>query len=134
MPMSNTDKPTPKQSSPSSTPAPQKKMRKFEFQLNVNQFLSRGLFVFFLALLIVPFLFSKLPGQKDVVPLSQVLNDVRDHKVQKLEIDGADIQVTYQDGTVKTSRKEGNAEIVDTLHNANIDPGSVNIEVKNVSW
>lgn len=65
--------------------------------------------------------------------LGQVVSAVKNHKVQKIEVDGDQITATYKDGTVVTTQKEPGTSIYDILKDSNIDPTSVSIDIKNSS-
>lgn len=108
--------------------------KKLEFQLNLNQVLSRGLLFVLIFLLFLPFIFSLLgAGKDDHVSLSQMIADVRDSKVQSLEVAGADVKVKYKDNSIKTARKEDNQNLTDILKGADIDLASANVDIKNLS-
>jgi cell division protease FtsH len=63
-------------------------------------------------------------------PLSQVIGDIRDSKVEKVEIDGDRLSVKLKDGQAYTSRKEENQSFFDALSAAKVDPSSAAIEVR----
>src|SRR5258708_33786892 len=110
------------------------KPQKFEFRFNLNQVLNRGLLVFFFFLLFLPFLFSVLSsGQQNKISLSDLITDIRNQKVQKVEVAGSDIKATYKDSSIKTTRKEDTQDFIGILNKSNIDPTAVNVEVKNLS-
>ncbi len=69
------------------------------------------------------------------VPLSQVINDIKEGKVQKLEVEGNRVQANYkQDNKVALARKEDGTSIYQVLKDSNVDPTAVTIEVKDNSW
>lgn len=108
--------------------------KKIDLQLNLNKFFNRGLLLFFFLILFLPFLFSVFNGaNRDKITLSQLVNDVRDKKVQKLEISGNEVKVLYKDLSVKNTRKEDNQTIVEVLNKSGIDLTTADIEVKNLS-
>ncbi|OGD93646.1 cell division protein FtsH [Candidatus Curtissbacteria bacterium RIFCSPHIGHO2_02_FULL_42_58] len=63
-------------------------------------------------------------------PLSQMIADIRDNKVEKIEIDGDRISVKLKDGQVYTSRKEENQSLFAALEAAKVDPTATAIEVR----
>ncbi|MBI2021960.1 ATP-dependent zinc metalloprotease FtsH [Candidatus Daviesbacteria bacterium] len=68
------------------------------------------------------------------IPLSQVINDVKSGKVEKLNLEGDRISVSYkEEGKSAVSRKEGGESIYQVLKNADVDPKKVAIEVKDIS-
>ncbi len=107
-------------------------LKKVELQVNLNP--RRSIIWLIILLLFVPFLISVFLGAgNNKVPLSTLLSDVRSEKIRKVEIEGADIQIEYQDGTSKQSRKEGNQDFVSLLSEVGVDPTKVEIEVKGVT-
>ena len=122
------------EAAPGQQPAPNKSTKKVEFQVNLNQFFSRGLLFVLVALLFLPFIFSLLNGSKsDRISLSQMITDIRDNKVSNLEVAGADIHVKYKDNTSKTARKEDNQAVTDILKIANVDLTTTDVKIENLS-
>ncbi|MEX2028572.1 MAG: ATP-dependent zinc metalloprotease FtsH [Candidatus Curtissbacteria bacterium] len=74
---------------------------------------------------------SKLTPQESI---SRVITDVRDSKVDKIEIDGERINVNLKDGGTYVSRKEDNQSFFTALEAANVDPTATNIVVKDRSF
>jgi cell division protease FtsH len=62
-----------------------------------------------------------------------VVKDVKEQKIEKIEVVGSDLELTYKDQSHKTARKEEGQEAINVLKNAGLDLTSVNIEVKNLS-
>ncbi len=70
----------------------------------------------------------------DEIPISQVIQDVKDSKVVKLNIEGEKVTEVLKEGNKElTARKESGDSIYQILKNSDIDPKSVGIEVKDVS-
>ncbi len=110
---------------------PQMKKVEIKFQLNL-----KNLFLFlFIGLLIFPFFISLLqaPGLGEERPLSQVLADIKDNQVRKLTVEDIKISVDYKDGRQVITRKEPQDSIYRIFESAQIDPGEVEIEVKDNS-
>lgn len=110
----------------------QKKIiKKYELRLNFKNLLFYLLIIF----LGVSFFLSLSRPQTPVkeVSLSQVLNDAKDGKVQKIEVEDAKLLVNYKDGQNVTSRKEEGASFIQTLKDAGIDPKTVETEIKDTS-
>lgn len=90
-------------------------------------------------ILIVFFVFTLLGSygnfkQSQSVSLSQMVQEVRDGKVEKLTIEGANqITISYRDGTIKQSTKEASATIVDILGVELLSNKDIAIEVKDAS-
>lgn len=69
------------------------------------------------------------------IPISQVVTDVKDNKVEKLTVEDSQVTVKYKEGDkVATSRKEAGQSIYEVLKDAGVDPKTVAIEVKDTSW
>ncbi len=67
-----------------------------------------------------------LPNQ----PVSAVISDIRDNKVDSVEIDADALHVKLKDGTLYTSRKEANQSFYAAMDAAKVDPTTVTINVK----
>jgi cell division protease FtsH len=112
-----------------------KETKKFEMKIDLSRFFNRGLLFVFLAVLFLPFIFSLLGVNKENnISLSQLVNDIRDDKVQRLEVAGADVKVKYKDGAEKTARKEDNQQVLDVLNKSGIDLTKTEVEVKNLTF
>lgn len=87
-----------------------------------------------MALLFLPFIYSLMAGNpSDIIPLSQVVSDIRDDKVEIVEIMGDELHVRYFDASEKISRKEPGQELFSIFDAAGIDLASVRVEVKDQS-
>ncbi len=70
----------------------------------------------------------------DEIPLSQVVSEIKEGKVDKLELEGNKVKVNFKEqGKVATSRKEEGESIYQVLKNSDVDPKTVTIEVKDIS-
>lgn len=68
------------------------------------------------------------------VSLSQMVQEVREGKVEKITVEGANqITISYRDGTTKQSTKEASATIVDILGVDLLSNKDIAIEVKDAS-
>lgn len=98
----------------------------------------KGLAVYILIALAALIFFANLSGSTDLgkeVPLSQVVSDIKDSKVDKIHIEGDKITAFYKEQSkIQTSRKEPGESIFQILKNSDVDPKSVSIEVKDISW
>ena len=94
----------------------------------------RGFLVYaVLGLILLAFLgFSTGPIDKlaPQQPISKVIADVRDSKVDNVEIDGDRISVKLKDGGTYVSRKEENQSLFTALQAAKVDPSGANITIK----
>jgi len=64
------------------------------------------------------------------IQLSQALVDIKDGKVDKVEVYSDKLVIKYKDGSEALSRKEGNESFTQVLDQARIDPTTVNYEIK----
>jgi len=109
-----------------------KKIRKFEFKLQLN--LKKILLWFLIIFFGLPLFFSffKTP-QGDEIDLSAGLNDIKEGKVKEVYVEGDRLYLTYQDDKKLLTRKEPGESFVKTLETAGIDPKSVKIRVADLS-
>lgn len=106
-----------------------KKMRQVEFALGFSP--KKAILWFLLFLLFVPFLISLFRGDpSEKVALSELVADIKAEKVEKVEIDGAQLSAKYKDGGFKFSRKEDSQNLTDILRQADLDITALNITVK----
>lgn len=104
------------------------------FELKVNM---KNIFIgFFIAFLVISFLGSI--GQEaqfiQEKPLSQVILDIKEGKVEKIEVEEEKLTVEYKDGSVHISRKEPQESLYKVLESAGVDPKTVEIKVKDLSF
>src|SRR3989344_3973877 len=114
-----------------SSKVPQK-MKMFEFRI----YMRRMMMWFLVLLIMVPFLVSLWGGgdKNQEIPLSQVIADIKDEKVEKVEVVGTTLNVVYFDReeAVK-SRIEDGQSLVKILQDAGVDVSKVEIEVADQS-
>lgn len=73
------------------------------------------------------------PGNE--VPISQVVTDTKDGKVERLIVSDNEVTVKFKNSDkLAISRKEPGQSIYQVLKDSNVDPSTVNIEVKDNSW
>ncbi len=71
------------------------------------------------------------------IALSQAINDIQDKKVDKIVVEGDKVEVNYREGQpdkVAIAHKEGGQSIYQILKNSDVDPKSVQIDIKDMSW
>lgn len=99
--------------------------------------LLKGLAVYFLIGLAALIFFVNLSGGASLgekAPISQIINDIKDGKVEKLTIENDNIETKYKNSDkVVSSRKEGGESIYKILESAGVDPKTVTIDVKDTS-
>lgn len=98
----------------------------------------RGFLIYGLLGVLAIFLFYSFLAPSKIgireIPLSQVINQVRDGKVEKIEVDGNRLVVSLKGSDVATSRIEEGSNFVETLKNSNIDPGTIEVNIKDRSF
>src|SRR3990167_6917947 len=67
------------------------------------------------------------------VALSEILNDIKNSKVESIEVDGTTVNVKLKDGQEVKSRVEERSSFLETLKNSGIDPTSVKINIKDTT-
>ena len=86
--------------------------------------------------IVLPFLFSMLAGPipVDKVGISQLLSDIKENKIEKIEVEEERLLIQYKDKEgLLESRKELGESFVEILDRAGIDPTTVNFENKDTS-
>ncbi|HYD35010.1 MAG TPA: ATP-dependent zinc metalloprotease FtsH [Vitreimonas sp.] len=125
-----------KKDQPTSDNTPKNKSSRpfWETPFNLNTFMNKGLLYVLIGLLFLPFLYSLYGGNRtNQITLSQLVRDVRENKVERIEVAGSQLQVFYKDQTKKISRKEDGQEVLNVLRSSNIDLGSVDLKVRNLT-
>lgn len=127
-----TDKSTEKQSDKQAkTP----KQRTFEVQINLQKLFNHGLVYIVIGLLFLPFIVSVFTGgQREQISMSQLVRDVREKKIEKMEVAGADLRLTYKDASRKVARKEDGQQALDVMKAAGIDLADLDVQVQNVGF
>ncbi len=107
--------------------------KKFEIQVQFN--MRNAMLWFLIILLFVPYMFSLLSGANaNKLSISQLVNDVREEKVQKIKITGQEVDVEYKNGEKKITRKEESQNLVEIFKASDIDPSKVDTEVVTPSF
>ncbi len=142
----------PKKVSPASTPTGRDKQKKSEIdklrkaiekqtggkvkikqvKFNPKRFVIWLLIIFFVAPFFISMMSGPMPTGK--VGMSQLLTDIKEERVEKIEVEEERILVTYKDqeGLIE-SRKEASESFVEILDRAGVDVSTVNFETKDTS-
>lgn len=105
----------------------------FEFKFNLT---PRNIFLWLIVLFLVFSVFlsfresSRLFPEK---PLSTVISDIKKGQVKKMEVSDTKVMVTYDNGDVFTTHKEGQDSIYTILKSAGVDPAKIEIKVEDTS-
>jgi cell division protease FtsH len=111
-------------------------------KINVNKRLwsvIKGLLVYVLIATAALIFFYQVSGGPSTangteVPISQIVTDVKDNKIQKITLEGNKITAEVKDSDTKlSSHKEEGESIFKILESSGVDPKTVIIEVKDLS-
>ena len=81
-------------------------------------------------------LFSRRFERAPVVPLSRLVEQINANEVARIVVEGDELTIALNDGTIEKSKKEAEASLSETLRNYTITPESLtalSVEVKNPS-
>ena len=97
--------------------------------------LGKNFFLVIIILLVISLLFATFakPFEKqETVSLTQLTKDIGEGKVQKISASGSELSVEYKEGRTKTSTKETDAALTETLLNLGVTQGMLgSIEIEN---
>ena len=97
----------------------------------------KGITVYLLIGVAALVFFTGLSGGSNLgsdIPISQVISEIKDQKVEKISLEGDKLTVDYKgDQPNSASRKEAGESIYKILESAGIDPKTVSIEIKDIS-
>jgi cell division protease FtsH len=115
--------------------APKNKQSGMNFlPFNMNGMWNKGLLYVFIGLLFLPFIFSYFGGETNKrISLSQLIQDVRQQQVEKIQVTGNNLAVFYKDNSQRVTRMEDAQDLVSVFEAADIDLNATNIEVTSVS-
>jgi cell division protease FtsH len=107
---------------------PQGKIKKVEIKIDLKKVITWIVAIFFIFWLLgVVANFAVSPKE---ISFSQALTDIKDERVEKIEVSGNQIDLFYQDQTLATTRKETGESLVVILQGEGIDPTGLEIVVK----
>lgn len=114
------------------TPVP---FKKIELKFDLNKFFRRGLVYLIIGLLFLPFLFQLVSGgAQDQITISQLVRDIRDQRVERLEVAGQQLRAHYAESDqVKVARKEEGQQALEVLSASGIDLAELDLEIDNLS-
>ncbi len=109
-------------------------MKRIEVKMKFN--LRRMLLWFLVLLMFAPLLYSLLGdlSKKQEVALTQVVEDIKQERVEKIKVSGSDLEVVYRDEEQpRVSRIEERGTLTEVLQRAEVDLSKVEIEVADQS-
>lgn len=109
-----------------------KPVKMWSFRFDVKRIVVWTLILF----LFLPAIFSYMnSGVNDAtLTVTEAMTEIREKKVEKVEVLGDSIVLNYADKKIKLSTKETGQSFTELLTQYNIDPASVNFEVSNGSF
>ncbi len=118
------------------TPKSKPPVKKVELKIDLNKFLSKGLIYLILGLLFLPFLVQLFAGGSfEEITVSQMVRDIREERVTKLEVAGQQLRAHYEgDEQVRIARKEEGQQALEVLTASGIDLAEVDLEIENLSF
>jgi len=112
----------------------QREIKVLSVKINLNQLMNKGLLYLFIGLLFLPFIISLVQSNSaEKITLSQMVADVREEKVEKIEVAGNELRLIYKDEVNRVARKENNQQLVEIFDAAGIDLGAVDVQVENLT-
>ncbi|MDD3531727.1 MAG: ATP-dependent zinc metalloprotease FtsH [Candidatus Shapirobacteria bacterium] len=109
----------------------QKKFKKVEIKIDLKKILTWVLAIFLIFWLLGAL--ANFAISPEEISFSQALSDIKNEKVEKIEISGNQIDLYYQDQSFTTTRKESGDSLVSLLQQEGIDPSELEIKVKDES-
>jgi cell division protease FtsH len=105
-----------------------------QFEMKFKFDLKKALVWILIGFLTLSFIFSlQGPNPQGDKDLSTVLKDIKEERIEKIEVEGDSIYATYKDDSVYVTRKETNQSFTEILENSNIDPSTINFNIKDQS-
>lgn len=110
-----------------------KNLKKIEMKINVNKIFNKSFVYILIALLFLPLVFSLFGAGSEEISLSRLVKDVREEKVERIEVAGSELRAIYKDTAEKIARKEDGQGIVHILEASGIDLAEVDVEIRNLT-
>ncbi|MBP7875738.1 ATP-dependent zinc metalloprotease FtsH [Candidatus Woesebacteria bacterium] len=123
--------------SPSAKPKPKLPdtgIKHLEFKINLDWLMSKGVVYLLLALLFLPFIYTLVAQEaSNKINLSQLMQDVKDQKVERIEVKGDELRGIYKDSGTKVAIKEPGQQALEVLKASDLDLTQVMLDVKQPS-
>jgi len=109
------------------TPKGRQKQVQFKLKINLWTIAATILVIFF----VIPGIIAAVQtvGDSSKESISQLVSNIKEGKVEKVDVTGSKLLVTYKDGSVKITTKEDSESFSDLMKNSGIDPTSINYEI-----
>lgn len=93
---------------------------------------KNGLYVVaFIFIMVAAFMFfGDTKTQGEVVPISVVAEEVKNEKVESIEVNGTKLKISLKDGAKQTSEIAAGQQITTTLKDLGADPSKIRLDIK----
>ncbi len=108
-------------------------IKQLEFKIDLNQLFKKGFVYIIILFLFLPFFLSLFSNQTETISLSQAVRDIKDEKVDKIQVAGNELRVFYKDEQKKIALKETGQEALTVLSSAGLDIAQVDLTVEDAS-
>ena len=127
------NKANPEQKNPNQ---PNNGYKRIELKINLNKFFNKTLIYLVILFLFVPSLLGIFGAgsSREQITMSQMVSDIREEKVSKMEVYGQELRLTYKDDSKKIAKKEEGQQALQVLAAAGIDLGQVDTEVHDATF
>ena len=106
---------------------------KFGLRFTWKDLLLYGFLFFFLLFLMVGIGEFTQGASGDTIPISRLVQDIKDKKVQDVKISDSRIEIVYKNGDKAISNKEVGTSFYEILKNADVDPQTIKIDIRDDS-
>jgi len=110
-------------------------LKRIELKINLNRFINKTLIYLVILFLFVPSILGVFGGgaKREQITISQMVTDIRDEKVSKMEVYGQELRLTYKDDSKKVARKEENQQALEILQASGIDLASIDTQIQDAT-
>ena len=103
-------------------------------KINLDWWMSKGIIYVILALLFIPFIYTLLSQEaNNKINLSQLMTDVKEQKVEKIEVKGDELRGIYKESGTKIAIKETGQQALEVLQASGIDLSQVELDIQQPS-
>jgi len=111
-----------------------KNVKIFQFNMNLNNIFNKGFIFLILLLIFFPAIRNLFGGSTEYVSLSQMVRDIREEKIEKIQVTSTKLRGIYKDESKKYALKEEGQEALSILDSAGIDITAVDLNIENVAF
>lgn len=108
----------------------QKPNQLMEFKFNLN---VKTIFIIIFIFFFIASIFLSLKDINKIYPeksITQIINDVKDSKIKKVDVVGDKVIVQYKNDDIATANKESQSSFLEILKDAKVDTSKITINVK----